>query len=92
MLTFEEVRKIEDAQDEVYYKMLLTMYWIVKEEISNKKFTSLLELLQQVGLEDIKYFKHCSASSVREMLLFIGSVLKAQLVHDKTQVLWTSGK
>ena len=32
----EEVRKIEDAKDEVYYKTLLTMKWIAKEEISNK--------------------------------------------------------
>ena len=78
----EEVRKIEDAKDKVYYKTLLTVYWIVKEEISNKRFTSLLELLQQVDLEDIKYFKHRSAGSVREMFLLIGSVLKAQLVHD----------
>ena len=80
--TFEEVRKIEDAKDDVYYKTLLTMKWISKEEISNKKFTSLLELLQQVSLEDIKYFKHRSAGSVREMFLLIGSILKAQLVHD----------
>lgn len=83
MSTFEEeVKKIEDAKDEVYYKTLLTVYWIVKEEISNKRFTSLLELLQQVDLEDIKYFKHRSAGSVREIFLLIGSVLKAQLVHD----------
>ena len=78
----EEVRKIEDVKDEVYYKTLLTIYWIAEEEISNKKFTSVLELLQQVGLEDIKYFKHRSAGSVREIFLLIGSVLKAQLVHD----------
>ena len=78
----EEVRKIEDVKDEVYYKTLLTIYWIAEEEISNKKFTSVLELLQQVGLEDIKYLKHRSAGSVREMFLLIGSVLKAQLIHD----------
>ena len=78
----EEVRKIEDVKDEVYYKTLLTIYWIAEEEISNKKFTSVLELLQQVGLEDIKYLKHLSAGSVREMFLLIGSVLKAQLIHD----------
>ena len=32
----EEARKIEDAKDEVYYKTLVTMKWIAKEEISNK--------------------------------------------------------
>lgn len=29
----EEVRKIQDSRDEVYYKTLLAMYWIAKEEI-----------------------------------------------------------
>ena len=37
---------------------------------------------EQVSLEDIEYFKHCSAGSVREIFLLIGSILKAQLVHD----------
>ena len=78
----EEVRKIQDTRDEVYYKTLLAMYWIAKEEIPNRKFTSLLSLLQQLGLEDIKYFKHRSAGSTREMFLLIGSVLKTQLVDD----------
>lgn len=58
------------------------MYWIAKEEIPNKKFTSLLSLFQQLGLEDIKYSKHRSADSIREMFLLIGSVLKRQLVDD----------
>ena len=71
--TFEEVRKIQESRDEVYY----IAYWIAKEEISNTKFTSLLALLQQLGLEDIKYFKHRSAGSMREMFLLIGSVLKS---------------
>ena len=81
----EEVRKIEETKDDVYYKTLLAMYWVAKEEISNKKFTSLLELLQQVGLEDLKYFKHRSAGSIREMFLLIGSVLEAQLVDDMSK-------
>ena len=76
------MRKIQDTRDEVYYKTLLAMYWIAKEEIPNKKFTSLLSLFQQLGLEDIKYSKHRSADSIREMFLLIGSVLKRQLVDD----------
>lgn len=78
----EEVRKIQDTRDEVYYKTLLAMYRIAKEEIPNKKFTSLLAVLQQLGLEDIKYFKHRSAGSIREMFLLIGSVLNSQLLDD----------
>ena len=78
----EEVRKIQDTRDEVYYKTLLAMYRIAKEEIPNMKFTSLRAVLPQLGLEDIKYFKHHSAGSIREMFLVIGSVLKAQLLDD----------
>lgn len=78
----EEVRKIQDTRDEVYYKTLLAMYWNAKEETPNKKFTSLLAVLQQLGLEDIKYFKHHSPGSIREMFLLIGSVLKAKLLND----------
>ena len=78
----EEVRKIQDTRDEVYYKTLLAMYWIAKEEIPNRKFTSLLSLLQQLGLEDINYFKHRSAGSTREIFLLIGSTLITQLVDD----------
>ena len=55
----EEVRKIEDSKNELYYKIFLVMYWIAIEEISNKKFTSLPALLQMLGVEDIKYFKQC---------------------------------
>ena len=80
--TFEEVREIQDTRDEVYYKTLLAMYRMAKEEIPNKKFTSLPAVLQQLGLEDIKYFKHLSAGSVREMFLLIGSVLNSQLLDD----------
>lgn len=48
-LTFEEeARKIQDTRDEVYYKTLLTKYWIAKEEIPKEKFTSLLAVLQQL--------------------------------------------
>ena len=82
------MRKIQDTRDEVYYKTLLAMYWIDKEEIQNKKFTSLLSLFQQLGLEDIKYSKHRSAGSIREMFLLIGSVLKPQLVDDISRAKW----
>ena len=35
-----------------------------------------------IRYQDIKYFKHRSAGSVREMFLLIGSVLKAQVVGE----------
>lgn len=39
-------------------------------------------LLEQLGIEDIKYFQHRSAGSITEMFLLLGSVVKAELVKD----------
>lgn len=64
-----------DTGDDVYYKTLLDMNWITKEEISNKKFTSLLEVLQQLSVEDIKYFKHHSAGLVHPEKCFFSLVV-----------------
>lgn len=39
-------------------------------------------MLEQIGLEHIKYFKHRSTGSIREMFLLIGSVIKEQLTKN----------
>ena len=68
----EETERKEKTRDEVYYNTFLAMYWLPKKEIANTKVGSLLELLEQVGLKDLKFFQHRSASSVREMFLLLG--------------------
>lgn len=40
-------------KDDVYYNVFIVMYWLVKEEIVNKKFMSLFELLEQFGFKDM---------------------------------------
>ena len=62
------------------------MYWLAKEEIANTKFGSLLELLEQVGFKDLKFFQHRSASSVRETFLLLGrgGWTRAELHHGST--------
>ena len=72
----EEIERKEKTRDEVYFNTFLAMYWLAKEEIVNKKFGSLLELLEQVGLKDMKFFQHRSAGSVREMLLLLGKFVR----------------
>lgn len=78
----EEVRKTEDKKEDVYYNSFLAMYWLMKEELPNKKFTSLLNVLEQLGVDDMKYFKHRSAGSIREMFLLLGNIVKSQLAKD----------
>ena len=77
----KELDRRETVKDSVYYNVLLTMYWLAKEKVANKKLVSLLKLLEQVGLEDMKFFQHRSQGSIREMFLLLGHTVKAQMIR-----------
>lgn len=75
--TFNEgIERKEKTRHDVYYNTFLAIYWLEKEEIWNKNFGSLLELLEQVGLKGMIFFQHRSAGSVREMFLPLGKVVR----------------
>ena len=58
----------------------MAVYWLAKEEMANKKFPSLLKLLEMLGLKKLKHFQHCSAGSTNEIFLTLGKVLKQRVV------------
>ena len=72
----EEIKRKEKTRDDVYYNTFLAMYWLAKKEIANKKFGSLLELLELVGIKDTRFFQHRSTGLVREMFLLLGKVVR----------------
>ena len=72
----KEIERKEKTRQDVYYNTFLLMYWLAKEKIANKKFGSLFELLEQVGLKDMRFFQHRSAGSAREMFLLLGKVVR----------------
>ena len=82
----EEIERKEKTRDDVYYNTFLAMYWLAKEEIANKKFGSLLELLEQVGLKDMRFFQHRSAGSVSEMFLLLGKVVRDTVTNPFSDV------
>ena len=82
----EEIERKEKTRQDVYYNTFLAMYWLAKEEIANKKFGSLLELLEQVGLKDMRFFLHRSAGSVREMFLLLGKVVRDTVTNPFSDV------
>lgn len=51
-----------------------------------KRFTSLLELLEQLGLKDMRFFQHRSAGSLREMFLLLGKVVRDTVVNTVADV------
>ena len=60
------------------------MYWLAKE-VANKKLVSLLKLLEQVGLEDMKFFQYRSQGSIREKFLLLGHTVKAQMTRKVSE-------
>ncbi len=81
----KELDRKETTKDSVYYNALLTMYWLAKKEVANKKLVSLLKLLEQVGVEDMRFFQHRSQGSIREMFLLLGNTVKARMIRKVSE-------
>lgn len=71
----------ESVADDVLYKALMSVYWFAKHEIPIRKLVPLLQLLEKVGVTEMKYFTHRSAGSVRELFLTLGQVILEQLLE-----------
>ena len=52
----KEFEEREKSKEDVYFNAFLALYWIAKEEIANRKFTSLLELVEKMELTNLKFF------------------------------------
>ena len=59
----------------------MSVCWIAKHEIPIRKLVPLLQLLEKVGVTEMKYFTHRSAGSVRELFLTLGQVILEQLLE-----------
>ena len=61
----------EQVRESVYYNAFLSLYWVAKEELANCKFVRLLQLVEDLGVTDLKLFQHRSSGLVREMFLLL---------------------
>ena len=76
----KEVQEREMVRNTVLLKVFTTLYCIAKEEIANTKATSLIALLERLGLEEIKHFRQRSQGSIHEVLLFLGKAMKDKVI------------
>ena len=65
----EEEKKVTMLKNEVNFKVFKALYWLAKEEIASTKITSLQELIEKVGVDDLKYFQTRSETAFHKMLL-----------------------
>ena len=76
----EEEKKVTMLKNEVYFKVFKAIYWLAKEEIASTKITSLLELIEKMGVDDLKYFQPRSEPVLRKMLLLIVKTIIQDIV------------
>ena len=62
--------------EDVLVKVFTAAYWLMKEELPNHKIKSLLQLLEQVGMSDMKHFLHRSQGALREIFLTLGKTVQ----------------
>lgn len=80
----KEFETQQQTKDSVLYNAFLSAYWLAREEIANRKFTSLLELEELLGVAEICRFQHRSQGSQRELFLLLGQVLKDHILKKVT--------
>ena len=62
----EENKKVNSLKNGVYFKVFQSLYWLAKEEVLSTKITSLLTLVEKLGVNDIKHFETRSEPVLRE--------------------------
>lgn len=76
----KELDERQKVNDSVLFKLFYSIYCLAKEGIANKKAAGLLNLLEKLGVNDLKYFDHRSPASVREMFSTLGCAVKENVV------------
>ena len=76
----EQEKKITSLKNEVYFKIFQSLYWLAKEEMPSSKISSLLKLIENMGVSEIKYFETRSEPTLRKMLLLIAQTIVSDLV------------
>ena len=66
----------ETVAEDVLVKVFTAGYWLMKKELLNHKIKSLLLLLEQVGMSDMKHFLHRSQGALREIFLRLGKTVQ----------------
>ena len=77
----DENKKVNSLKNDVYIKVFQSLYWLAKEEMPSTKITSLLTLVENLGVNDIKHFETRSEPVLRKMLLLIATTIVEDIVE-----------
>ena len=81
-LFHKEITEKEKVKDTVLMNAFLAACWIAKEEIANRKFCSLVNLLKIVSPENMKFFNYSGEETIQSIFLAIGSTLMERILNN----------
>ena len=70
--TFQKVNEKNEVSESMLEKTFTAIYWLTKDKIPNQMLIFLLNLLENLGVSELKYFQQRSRPSVREMFITLG--------------------
>lgn len=68
----KEIERSDQSRDDVIHSAFLLFYFY----LAKKKFAALLEMIELLGLSDMKFFSHRSAGATCKMLVTLGQVIQ----------------
>ena len=67
----EKEKKSNNVEKQSLFWSVQALNWLVKEETASTKITSLIELIEKMGVADLKYFQKRSGPVLCKVLLLI---------------------
>ena len=80
-----ENKRKEHKLSSNYMKVFQILYWICKEEVAVVKTVSLLNLIEKLGVTELKDFETRSSGTIQKMILALTTVVRARLVDKIKQ-------
>ena len=63
-------------------KVFIVLYWLCKQEIIHSKLNSLLEMLESLGVEEVKQLrKHSNTVLLKDLILAIGNQIEISFLN-----------
>jgi len=75
----------KSVRRQVYFNAFKSVYWLAKRGIPISNALPLIQLIEQMGNTDMKFFSHRSPGSVREIILTLGEVILNKILQKVNQ-------
>lgn len=77
-----EVCHKKNVESSLYEKVFSTVYFLMKNFVSNRKLLPLLDMIENVfEYENLRFFNHKSAGSQRDFFLLLGDTVKDSVIE-----------